>query len=65
MHKTRKSIDAQQKAETIKNKCPNCNVEYENAHVGDADGGGVLVSIQVEYCPECLYINNSNINLSK
>ena len=46
-------------------KCPNCNVGFETTHVGDAYAGDVLVTTWVEYCPECLYINDSRISLSK
>ena len=48
-----------------RDKCPNCDIEFENAHVGDACGGDVLVSTWVEYCPKCLYQNSSKIELSK
>lgn len=46
-------------------KCFKCDVELKTAHVGDANGGSVLVTVWVRYCPECLFIDDSQISLSK
>jgi len=46
-------------------KCPKCNTEMDTVHIGDANGGDVLVSVSVEYCPECLYIGYDKVTLSK
>ena len=47
------------------NLCPDCNIKLEQSHVSDVDSGDVLLSAWVEYCPECLYINSSDVKLSK
>jgi hypothetical protein len=46
-------------------KCPNCNIELDFAHIGDAYSGDVLLTASCNYCPECLYITNEYIRLSK
>lgn len=48
-----------------KEKCPNCNIDFERAHISDAYAGDILMSVWVEYCPECLYQHDSDIKLSK
>lgn len=49
----------------MKNKCPNCEVELEYAHVSDQWAGDVLMTASCKYCPKCLYTENENIRLSK
>lgn len=48
-----------------KGKCKNCDIEFEWAGLSDIDSGDVLISADIEYCPECLCINYSNVKLSK
>jgi hypothetical protein len=49
----------------VKECCPNCKTELEIDDIGDAQGGNILISVQVEYCPECLYIHDSSVSISK
>ena len=53
-------VESQKKDQSCCEKTP-----HEHAHVGDANGGNILVSTYVTYCPECLTIHDSRINLSK
>ena len=46
-------------------QCPNCNLELELSHIGDQYAGDVLMTASCNYCPECLYITNEKIKLSK
>lgn len=46
-------------------KCPNCSLELEWAHVGDQYAGDVLMTASCSYCPKCLYVTNEEIKLSK
>jgi hypothetical protein len=48
-----------------KEKCPNCDVELEFTHIGDAYSGDVLMTTSCSYCPECLYVTDEYIRLSK
>ena len=45
-------------------ECPDCKIEFEDAHVGDANGGDILVTTFVEYCPKCLYVNHYEVEIS-
>ena len=49
----------------IKCSCPNCNIEFEDDSNSDIQSGDILISTWVEYCPECLYINDTQVNISK
>jgi len=48
-----------------KDCCPNCNIEFENAGNSDTQSGDILISTWVEYCPICLYIFDSGVDISK
>jgi Zn-finger nucleic acid-binding protein len=48
-----------------KEKCPNCDIELDSASLSDIDAGDVLISVTVEYCPDCLYVSYSQASLSK
>lgn len=46
-------------------KCPNCNIELEWTGVSDCYSGDVLVTVTCKYCPECLYVTDESVRLSK
>ena len=48
-----------------KDCCPNCNIELETDSNSDIQSGNILISTWVEYCPECLYVHNSDVGISK
>lgn len=48
-----------------KNYCTCCNIEFEIASNSDVYSGDVLLSTWVEYCPKCLYVNSSSVNISR
>ena len=45
--------------------CPNCNTPFEHDHISGAEGALVIVEARIEFCLECLYINHSDIKISK
>ena len=45
-------------------KCPNCNIEFSHANIVDIPAGDILITVDIEYCSQCLYIENSEITLS-
>ena len=48
-----------------KEKCPNCKIELEYTGISDAYSGDVLLTASCKYCPECLYVTDEYIRLSK
>jgi predicted nucleic acid-binding Zn-ribbon protein len=45
--------------------CHNCKIELETDSNSDIQSGDILISTWVEYCPECLYVNNWDVKISK
>jgi len=48
-----------------KDCCPNCNIELETDSNTEIQSGSILISTWVEYCPECLYVHSSDVDISK
>ena len=46
-------------------KCDICNVDLEYTRIKDIDSGDVLVTCLIKYCPECLMVFESDVNLSE
>jgi hypothetical protein len=45
-------------------KCLNCNIEFESRVFTFIFEDGVKAINNINYCPECLYINSSETNLT-
>jgi len=52
------------KDEILENKCPNCAIVFETTSIADVSSGDVTIDATVEYCPKCLYVNMSDVELS-
>lgn len=48
-----------------KEKYPNCKIELEHTSISDAYSGDILMTASCSYCPECLYVTDEYIRLSK
>lgn len=45
--------------------CPNCGEEMGWTRVKDIDSGDVLITCSIVFCPECLYISQQDVDISK
>ncbi len=45
-------------------KCPNCKIDLEWTNATGALAGDIYIDTAVTYCPKCLYLHRSEIDLS-
>ncbi len=50
-----------------KDECAGCGakVEFDYARAKDINAGDILITTKVWYCPECLYMDRYEVNISK